>query len=117
MIRRPPRSTLFPYTTLFRSPQTPNPKPQTPNPKPRVGRVSLSQMEQLFKREANKLLAVCEGHRGTGILFEQEAAVYRVLLGTNQIRADEDSFLKIEPSLLIGIPEELTVGFAMMKLK
>src|SRR3712207_7651678 len=23
MIRRPPRSTLFPYTTLFRSPETP----------------------------------------------------------------------------------------------
>src|SRR5438477_7733484 len=25
MIRRPPRSTLFPYTTLFRSPFTPSP--------------------------------------------------------------------------------------------
>src|SRR5688572_31701165 len=25
MIRRPPRSTLFPYTTLFRSPRTPPP--------------------------------------------------------------------------------------------
>src|SRR2546422_11134256 len=25
MIRRPPRSTLFPYTTLFRSPQTSTP--------------------------------------------------------------------------------------------
>ena len=25
MIRRPPRSTLFPYTTLFRSPSLPNP--------------------------------------------------------------------------------------------
>src|SRR2546427_8149866 len=25
MIRRPPRSTLFPYTTLFRSPRSPNP--------------------------------------------------------------------------------------------
>src|SRR3712207_8645645 len=25
MIRRPPRSTLFPYTTLFRSPQGPHP--------------------------------------------------------------------------------------------
>src|SRR3712207_7437953 len=25
MIRRPPRSTLFPYTTLFRSPATPRP--------------------------------------------------------------------------------------------
>src|SRR3990167_1001471 len=40
MIRRPPRSTLFPYTTLFRSPkpQTPNPKPQTPNPLFTIGR-------------------------------------------------------------------------------
>src|SRR2546430_5611193 len=28
MIRRPPRSTLFPYTTLFRSP---NPAPGPPN--------------------------------------------------------------------------------------
>src|SRR2546430_2858678 len=33
MIRRPPRSTLFPYTTLFRSPsehQTPPPPPERP---------------------------------------------------------------------------------------
>src|SRR3712207_8289925 len=29
MIRRPPRSTLFPYTTLFRS--TANPAPRSPN--------------------------------------------------------------------------------------
>src|SRR3712207_7321437 len=27
MIRRPPRSTLFPYTTLFRSPTTPRSQP------------------------------------------------------------------------------------------
>src|SRR6202049_3811183 len=27
MIRRPPRSTLFPYTTLFRSNDTPSPRP------------------------------------------------------------------------------------------
>src|ERR1044072_8334061 len=27
MIRRPPRSTLFPYTTLFLSPYTPQPPP------------------------------------------------------------------------------------------
>src|SRR2546425_3051562 len=27
MIRRPPRSTLFPYTTLFRSPGSPAPRP------------------------------------------------------------------------------------------
>src|SRR5207245_3316869 len=31
MIRRPPRSTLFPYTTLFRSPAPPDP-PGPPGP-------------------------------------------------------------------------------------
>src|SRR3990167_7308333 len=50
MIRRPPRSTLFPYTTLFRSPkpQTPNPKPQTPNPKPLLS----SEYELVFDIES-----------------------------------------------------------------
>src|SRR2546430_9766673 len=31
MIRRPPRSTLFPYTTLFRSHDEPPPDPQLPD--------------------------------------------------------------------------------------
>src|SRR5437016_10978656 len=36
MIRRPPRSTLFPYTTLFRSPPAPNGPPECPgSPVPR----------------------------------------------------------------------------------
>src|SRR3712207_7031816 len=35
MIRRPPRSTLFPYTTLFRSPSPP-PR-NTPNVRARTG--------------------------------------------------------------------------------
>src|SRR5215471_9930093 len=30
MIRRPPRSTLFPYTTLFRSPVSPSSTPRSP---------------------------------------------------------------------------------------
>src|SRR3712207_7254152 len=35
MIRRPPRSTLFPYTTLFRSPsRTPGRPRGTPRPRP-----------------------------------------------------------------------------------
>src|SRR2546421_1096751 len=33
MIRRPPRSTLFPYTTLFRSPRRGAPPPPTPPPR------------------------------------------------------------------------------------
>src|SRR5437764_10866709 len=32
MIRRPPRSTLFPYTTLFRSPRPARPAPPPPPP-------------------------------------------------------------------------------------
>src|SRR5690348_17933221 len=41
MIRRPPRSTLFPYTTLFRSPRPPRPPgppPRPPRPPPRPSR-------------------------------------------------------------------------------
>src|SRR5260370_17838618 len=43
MIRRPPRSTLFPYTTLFRSglrprePTAPRPRHRAPPPAPAVG--------------------------------------------------------------------------------
>src|SRR2546425_6227466 len=34
MIRRPPRSTLFPYTTLFRSPSTPSARASSRRPPP-----------------------------------------------------------------------------------
>src|SRR2546427_4066921 len=37
MIRRPPRSTLFPYTTLFRSPPPPPPTPSPSPPRLKVG--------------------------------------------------------------------------------
>src|SRR5690242_21261856 len=39
MLRRPPRSTLFPYTTLFRSHETPNPKRGKVNPLPESAKV------------------------------------------------------------------------------
>src|SRR5208282_3715595 len=37
MIRRPPRSTLFPYTTLFRSPRSPVVRPRLDGPGPHRG--------------------------------------------------------------------------------
>src|SRR6266403_4923491 len=41
MIRRPPRSTLFPYTTLFRSPRRRRTRPRAvPSPSPCGGRCS-----------------------------------------------------------------------------
>src|SRR2546430_3115526 len=44
MIRRPPRSTLFPYTTLFRSPYF------CPHGRPIVSRVSLGDIRRELKR-------------------------------------------------------------------
>src|SRR5215204_7323275 len=44
MIRRPPRSTLFPYTTLFRSPGSPSVDTRTRSCSIRIGSVSGSDM-------------------------------------------------------------------------
>src|SRR3712207_7942346 len=52
MIRRPPRSTLFPYTTLFRSPVIP------PDLRPLVplegGRFATSDLNDLYRRVINR---------------------------------------------------------------
>src|SRR2546422_9288599 len=51
MIRRPPRSTLFPYTTLFRSLERKGPQP-----------------ERLVRREIAGILAVLDAlHRGQAL--------------------------------------------------
>src|SRR3712207_7694346 len=52
MIRRPPRSTLFPYTTLFRSSRRARPAAQW----------SLSRMT---RRKVDKLLPAASGHDGS----------------------------------------------------
>src|SRR3712207_7884859 len=44
MIRRPPRSTLFPYTTLFRSATTASPSSPRPRPEPRPYRRTISDL-------------------------------------------------------------------------
>src|SRR3712207_8312825 len=46
MIRRPPRSTLFPYTTLFRSPW-PLVCDRVPSPPPTVWRTAMSDRDDL----------------------------------------------------------------------
>src|SRR5258708_21718543 len=45
MIRRPPRSTLFPYTTLFRSPRLAQPPSSRPMPTKIAGRPRLRSEE------------------------------------------------------------------------
>src|SRR2546422_1596952 len=52
MIRRPPRSTLFPYTTLFRSSQTSLARqPNRPSRRPRAGHLSVAPPAMLRRSE------------------------------------------------------------------
>src|SRR5258708_14066227 len=56
MIRRPPRSTLFPYTTLFRSPAFHQNPPELFNPLRRrfaVGKFSRIPRDQIHYRESS----------------------------------------------------------------
>src|SRR3712207_8815821 len=64
MIRRPPRSTLFPYTTLFRSAAG---VPQRPRPVPH--RVGAGEQETQRRRGQERHPG---GQRGPGVAAEQE---------------------------------------------
>src|SRR3712207_7130411 len=58
MIRRPPRSTLFPYTTLFRSHvRSVRPRPIEPSVPPRRGGVSRRQVQPEVEHGLEPLLA------------------------------------------------------------
>src|SRR2546430_14498727 len=84
MIRRPPRSTLFPYTTLFRSPKE--------RRHSRVGqpRGELIKAELKFVRKFY-IVSLCSVNRGncrseehTSELQSQSNLVCRLLLGKNR---------------------------------
>src|SRR2546422_7664406 len=49
MIRRPPRSTLFPYTTLFRSRRAHNPKVRGSNPLPATMKIEGARKRAPFR--------------------------------------------------------------------
>src|SRR5690349_22143298 len=57
MIRRPPRSTLFPYTTLFRSAPSATERPCSPTPPRRSG-------HDVAARRAHGDAHQCRGRRG-----------------------------------------------------
>src|SRR3712207_8578697 len=56
MIRRPPRSTLFPYTTLFRSPPTPaGVLPDAESAAPRDAAVGPTQLHRRSEEHTSEL--------------------------------------------------------------
>src|SRR3712207_8623932 len=67
MIRRPPRSTLFPYTTLFRSPQPGNPLLGLPNvlPFPHIAGVTEQSGNAMAVLAVDNILAVLRDRKST----------------------------------------------------
>src|SRR5215475_6046039 len=99
MIRRPPRSTLFPYTTLFRS------RPREP-PGTEHGRLDLQRLAHLDQIEqALGVLAhprgeeVAEG-RGVGLAHDRAAPAGEIEQPASG--EDADGLAHREPAHLIG---------------
>src|SRR3712207_894591 len=55
MIRRPPRSTLFPYTTLFRSATEPQGQGRSPGGNGQRHDVALAHAQRLHQRELHRV--------------------------------------------------------------
>src|SRR2546422_6108600 len=84
MIRRPPRSTLFPYTTLFRSRQPPDAVPRA-GARARPGRRALDDLQQRAegKRDAARFRPRSEEH--TSELQSRLHLVCRLLLEKKKV--------------------------------
>src|SRR5258707_2818367 len=74
MIRRPPRSTLFPYTTLFRSPLPPRP---SRSPSTRITR---------FERWSRAMTNSARSEEHTSELQSRQYLVCRLLLEKKNIQ-------------------------------
>src|SRR2546430_12491484 len=85
MIRRPPRSTLFPYTTLFRS----SARPRRARRRERGGAVRVSRRG---RRHANRSSSFARSEEHTSELQSQSNLVCRLLLEKKTTR-DVRSYL------------------------
>src|SRR3712207_9452642 len=81
MIRRPPRSTLFPYTTLFRSPGVPS-LDAVDNVIPYIG-----SEEEKIETETLKILGRFEGGHVQHAPFKVSAQVHRVNVSDGHMAA------------------------------
>src|SRR3712207_7298664 len=90
MIRRPPRSTLFPYTTLFRSPSATPPSPtgsRPPGPLRDSGELGrLLRRDRPRRHTPDSLDARCRSEEHTSELQSRQYLVCRLLLEKNKDR-------------------------------
>src|SRR2546429_5027770 len=80
MIRRPPRSTLFPYTTLFRSPAAPGPFCFDRNPQQKQTLTDPSQRLFLPTRQPDLAAELPRSEEHTSELQSRLHLVCRLLL-------------------------------------
>src|SRR5258707_11156486 len=84
MIRRPPRSTLFPYTTLFRSSATTVHRPGIEALEPRSSEmnqpIALRELPITLKSEGRPLQSVMRSEEHTSELQSRQYLVCRLLL-------------------------------------
>src|SRR5690349_21978388 len=90
MIRRPPRSTLFPYTTLFRSPESPRDPGRAPRGAERRGVLAQGPRRSLARRS--------EEH--TSELQSRRDLVCRLLLEKKKKKINTHKRRKCRPQLL-----------------
>src|SRR5258708_31227882 len=90
MIRRPPRSTLFPYTTLFRSPRTSHGAGRlTANHRPLPPPGSTGPMEPLpVSRDLRRAMVCSRSEEHTSELQSPDHLVCRLLLEKKKIDAE-----------------------------
>src|SRR5260221_3603090 len=83
MIRRPPRSTLFPYTTLFRSPHTQNIRSVSDMPTPRLAPEDLQLLMESVRVVmvlSAPMMPLCRSEEHTSELQSHSDLVCRLLL-------------------------------------
>src|SRR2546425_6238277 len=92
MIRRPPRSTLFPYTTLFRSPEDQAMPNITPDPDTGIGKWTVEQIAD-YLGTGNKPDGDVAGGRSEEHTSELQSLAYlvcRLLLEKKKTVDDDD---------------------------
>src|SRR3989442_3113727 len=89
MIRRPPRSTLFPYTTLFRSPRPPTPHHLGPRPRAACLRSTRCPLRRLHRSEEHTSELQSRPHLVCRLLLEKKTIAFQLFrlhqpLGTEE---------------------------------
>src|SRR3712207_9296823 len=94
MIRRPPRSTLFPYTTLFRSNKSINPEEAVSNLPKKQPLLILAYEWFLYNHLRYKHLTEYLKSNGNDLATVQFSAFYDILLSNNFLFDKSTKFTK-----------------------